>query len=66
MHIHLPKHMSDGNYNKNANIKFAHVTAIIETTSFPALLSAVSVGETVAAAVVLWSTSVEAGFVAST
>jgi hypothetical protein len=36
-------------YNKNANIKLAHVTAMIETTIFPALLSAVSVAETAAA-----------------
>lgn len=58
-------------YKKNANIKFAHVTATIETMSFPALLAAVSVADAVASVVfdcvvAVGRISVEAGFVAST
>lgn len=47
------------------------MTATIETISFPALLAAVSVADTVASVVAVWvvgveGTPVEAGFVAST
>ena len=69
--VHTLNDFPSSYHKKNANIRFAHVTATIETMSFPALLAAVSVADAVASVVfvcvvAVGRISVEAGFVAST